>query len=98
MMNIDDEIFQEILWDGHEDFKAVTDTKIEDQSRWSVYKSCVYQQQSTGKFFEAQWGEGATEQQEGQDEYWTFTEVEPKEVTVIVYSHTNDGQKFQGQF
>lgn len=95
-MMIDNETFQEILWEDHEDFKAVTDTKIEDQSRWSVYKSCVYEQISTGKFFEAYWGEGATEIQEGQHEYWSFTEVEPKEVVTVVYNHIKDGQKFEG--
>jgi len=95
-VKIDNETFREIMWCDHEDFRAVTDTKIEDQSRWSVYKSCVYEQISTGKFFEAYWGEGATEQQEGQDEEWSFTEVEPKEVTITVYNHVKDGQKFEG--
>lgn len=95
-MQIDNETFEEIMWGDHEDFEAVTDTTIEDQSRWSVYKSCVYKQKSTGKFFEAYWGEGATEYQEGQNEDWSFTEVEPKEVTKIVYSHIKDGQKFEG--
>jgi len=64
-MNIDTEAFQEIMWGDNEDFKALTDTTIEEQSRWSVYKSCVYKQLSTGKLFEAYWGEGATEYQEG---------------------------------
>ena len=95
-MQIDNETFQEILWGDHEDFEAVTDTKIEDKSRWSIYISCVYKQKSTGKFFEAYWGEGATEQQEGQDEDWSFTEVEPKEVTITVYNCVKDGQKFEG--
>lgn len=93
---MDNETFEEILWDDHEDFEAVTDTKIEDQSRWSIYKSCVYKQKSTGKFFEAYWGVGATECQEGQNESWTFTEVEPKEVTTIVYSAVKNGGKFEG--
>jgi hypothetical protein len=95
-MNIDDETFRNILWDAHEDFKAVTDTKIEDQSRWSIYKSCVYQQKSTGKFFNAYWGEGATECQEGQNEPWSFTEVVPKEVMTIVYKQVPNGLSFAG--
>lgn len=95
-MNIDNETLEEIKWGDHDDFEAVTDTKIEDHSRWSVYKSRVYKQVSTGKFFEAYWGEGATEMQDGQDEYWSFTEVEPKEVTTIVYSQVKDGQRFEG--
>lgn len=95
-MEIDTNTFREIHWGDHEDFEAVTNTKIEDQSRWSVYKSCVYKQKSTGKFFEAYWGEGATEMQDGQDEFWSLTEVEPKEVTTIVYSHIKGGQRFEG--
>ena len=95
-MQINSETFQEILWDDHEDFESVTDTKIEDQSRWSVFKSCVYKQKSTSKFFEAYWGEGATEYQEDQGEAWHFAEVEPKEVTITVYNHIKDGQRFEG--
>lgn len=95
-MEIDDETFEQILWGDHEDFESVTDRTIEDQTRWSVYKSCVYKQKSTGKFFEAYWGEGATEYQEGQNEPWSFTEVEPKEVTTIVYNGVKGGQKFEG--
>ncbi len=95
-MNIDNEIFRDILWDSHDDFEAVTDSKFEDQSRWSIYKSCVYKQKSTGKFFEAYWGEGATECQEGQNEPWSFTEVLPKEIMTVVYSPVNDGARFKG--
>jgi hypothetical protein len=96
-MNINNETFEQILWGDHEDFEAVTGTtKIENQSRWSIYKSCVYKQNSTGKFFEAYWGEGATEMQEDQSEHWHFAEVEPKEVNTIVYSYVKGGQKFEG--
>ena len=95
-MIIDSETFREILWGNHEDFESVTDTKIEKQTRWSIYKSCVYKQKSTGKFFNAYWGEGATEMQEGQGEYWSFTEVVPKEVTTVVYENTPNGLSFKG--
>ena len=95
-MNIDNETFQEILWEDNEDFERVTPTMIEDQSRWSIYKSCVFKQKSTGKFFSAYWDEGATEIQDGQGMSWSFTEVEPKEFTVIKYTSVKDGQKFEG--
>ena len=95
-MNIDNKAFEEILWGDNDDFESVTDTKIEDKSRWSVYKSCVNKQKSTGNLFEAYWGEGATEYQEGQNEYWSFTQVEPKEVTVVKYNKIKDGLKFEG--
>ena len=88
--------FSEILWNDNEDYEAVTSTKIEDQSRWSVYKSCVFKQKSTGKFFEACWGEGATEYQEDQCEDWSFTEVVPIEVTVIKYSNAKNGIRYEG--
>lgn len=88
--------FSEILWGEHEDYETATSTTIEDQSRWSVYKSCVFKQKSTGKFFEAYWGEGATEYQEDQCENWSFTEVEPIEVTVIKYNAVKDGLKHEG--
>ena len=88
--------FSEILWNDNEDYESVTSTKIEDQSRWSVYKSCIFKQKSTGKFFEAYWGEGATEYQEDQCEDWSFTEVVPIEVTVIEYSNAKNGIKYEG--
>jgi len=95
-MTIDDETFEEILYEDHDDFKAVTSTTIEDQTRWSVYKSRVFTQVSTGKFFEAYWGVGATENQHGGNEYWSFTEVTPIEVTVTNYSTVPNGLKFEG--
>jgi hypothetical protein len=95
-MNIDNETFEEILWNGHEDFETVTKREIVNQSRWSIYKSQVFKQISTGKFFEAYWGEGATEMQRGQGGSWLFTEVEPEEVLVVKYKPVKDGQKFGG--
>lgn len=95
-MNINNDTFNEILWGDHEDFQSVTDATIQDQSRWSIYKSQVFKQKSTGKFFEAYWGEGATEYQDGQNEDWSFTEVEPREVVTVVYNRVNGGQKFEG--
>jgi hypothetical protein len=95
-MEIDTETFQEIIWEDHEDFEAITKTKIGGNSRWSIYKNRVFGQKSTGKFFEAYWGEGATEYQEGQNEAWTFTEVVPREVVTIEYDHVKGGQSFKG--
>lgn len=88
--------FREILYEDHEDFEAVTKSSIEEQTRWSIYKSQIFKQKSTGKFFEAYWGEGATEQQDGQDEFWSLTEVEPKEVTLTLYNQVKGGIHFEG--
>jgi hypothetical protein len=94
-MNFDKETLDEILWGDNEDFVSATDTVIEDQTRWHVYKSKVFKQVSTGKFFEAYWGEGATEYQDGDDLHWSFIEVEPKEVMTVVYTTVQDGEKYQ---
>lgn len=96
-MIIDNEAFDEIRWGDHEDFEEVTDVTIEDQTRWSIYKSMVYKQKSTGKFFRAFWGEGATENQEGQDEPWSFVEVEPFERTIIDYATVKGGQRYESE-
>jgi hypothetical protein len=95
-MQIDNDAFREILWEDHEDFEPVTETLIEDQSRWSIYKSKVFRHKPSGKLFQAFWGEGATEYQDGQDEYWSLVEVEPVEVTVVKYNEISAGQKFEG--
>lgn len=95
-MNITNEDFELILWGDHEDFEAVTEADIIDQSRWSVYKSQVHKQKSTGKFFEVNWDEGATEMQDGQSTNWTIAEVEPVEVTSIQYHTVKNGQTFEG--
>lgn len=85
------EEFNEILWGDNPDYKMVTEVSIDDQSRWSIYKSVIVQQISSGKYFEASWGEGATEYQEGQDEPWSLVEVEPYEETVIFYRQVKGG-------
>lgn len=90
-----EEIF-DIIYGDDEDFESVSEEKIEDQSRWSIYKSLVFKQKSTGKFFWAYWGEGATEYQDGQEEYCSLTEVEPYEVTVTRYKEVKNGTQYEG--
>jgi hypothetical protein len=90
------EEIKSICYDDHEDFKWVTESTIDEQSRWSVYKSVVVKQISTDKLFNVWWGEGATEYQEGQDEPCGMNEVEPYEVTVIKYRNVKGGISFEG--
>ena len=90
-----EEIF-DIIYGDNEDFVSVTDGVIEDQDRWSIYKSLIFKQKSTGKFFQAYWGEGATEYQDGQEEYCSLTEVEPYEVTVTKYKAVENTIKYEG--
>lgn len=93
-MEYDD--FEEILCDDHEDYESVTEVSIEDTSRWSIYYSQVFKQKSTGKFFTAYWGRGATEMQDGQQHHWSFYEVEPFEMVVVKYNIVKDGTKHEG--
>lgn len=90
-----DEDFKWLLaGDEHEEFEAMTPERLEDQSRWSVYKSRVFRHKPTGRYFELYWGEGATEYQDGQDEPWSFNEVEPEEVTVTIFKLKKSGLTF----
>ena len=66
-------------------FKEITQPKIYDRSRWSVYYSQVFQDTRDKRYWEINWGTGATEMQDGQDEDISFNEVTPKEVTTIKY-------------
>lgn len=77
--------FNDILWGDHPDYEIVNDPSIVEQSRWSVYKTAVAKHKATGKFYQLDWGEGATEYQDGQDEPAYIQEAEPYEVTVTKY-------------
>ena len=93
---MDNDEFALILWDEHDDYEAIGNSKIEDAGRWSIYYSQIVKQISTGKMFCAYWGQGATEMQDGQSEHWSLIEVEPKEVTIIQYHTVKDGLKHEG--
>lgn len=88
--------FQEILWGDHDDYESVTEETIEDTSRWSIYYGQVFKQKSTGKFFYASWGSGATEMQDGQQHDWSLSEVEPFEKVIVSYKNVKNGIKHKG--
>ena len=69
------------------DFEEVQ-SKIIDQSRWSVMKEVVFKIADT-YFISVVWNDPATEMQDGQDTDCTIYEVEPKEKTIIEYSIVN---------
>ena len=76
------------------DFKTI-ENEITDQGRWSVYHRLVVQRKSDGVFFETDYSEGATEQQdENPWEYEdaVFSQVWPVEVKVIQYTSKNPNQ------
>jgi hypothetical protein len=87
----------DIAYGDHPDYKSVTKEEIYDQTRWSVYKSIVVKHTETGKFYTVWWGEGATENQDGQDEPCGMYEVEPKEVTVIEYYKVDGGEEYENE-
>lgn len=93
---MNDEDFRDLICGDLPGWQEVTKETIVDQSRWSVYRKQVFREIETNKLYEAYWGSGATEYQDGQDEYWSLIEVEPKEVTTTVYTRIQDGQKFEG--
>ena len=93
---MDYEEFELVLWGDHDDYESVTEETMENNSRWSIYYSQIFKQKSTGNFFEAYWGSGATEQQEGQMHNWSFSQVEPFEKTVVAYKMVKNGIKHEG--
>lgn len=93
MKNITFDEFEEILWDDNEDFVAVTEDNIIDQSRWTTTHERVFKQKSTNKYFKAVYERGSTEYQDmdREDMFWGIYEVEPKEVVTTVYEKVKDG-------
>lgn len=84
-MIIEKEEAKRIVWEDHEDWDEVT-SEVIDNTRWSVLKEGVFKHLPTGKFYQVNWSEGATEMQDeapfDYDDEVTFDEVELKEVTV----------------
>ena len=85
--------FNDILWGDHPDYKIVEEPSVYRQSRWSVFKTAVAQHIPTGKFYQLDWGEGATEYQDGQCEPAYITEAKPVVVTKTVYNTVKGTQK-----
>lgn len=90
------EDFEDIIWGDHPDFESVTEEQITEQSRWSTYYQQVFKQKSTGKFFQAYWGRGSTEMQDGQEEDWSMIEVEPFQRTITDYKAVKNGVTSKG--
>lgn len=86
LANTDDYTEEEVLELDPWDLKDLADKIIEDEvidsGRWTVYKRAVVQY--GGKFFAIDYGVGATEMQEN-DEDFEVSQVYPKAVTKIVY-------------
>lgn len=77
----------DIINDDHEEWDTI-EIKTDSNSRWSIHKSGVFKHLSTNKFYELEWSEGATENQEERPFQYSDPdpiEVRPVEKTVIVY-------------
>lgn len=71
---------QDAVYGDNEDWVEVKNSRtIDDNSRWSIYESAIFQHLTDNKFYRFFWSKGATE---GQDErpYEYDDEVEVYEV------------------
>ena len=78
-----------VIWGDAESLELIEDD-ITDNGRWSIYHEMVFKDIETGKFYLTHYSVGATEYQderpfENEDDEIECAEVEPKEVTTIVY-------------
>jgi len=85
-MKVSVEEARNIVYDDNEKFEKIEES-IESTSRWSIYKTGIFEHLLTNKFYEISWSVGATESQDERPfEYETndieLYEVEKKEVLV----------------
>ena len=81
-----------VVYGDHDDYQTISE-EIYGQGRWSIRKSGIFKRLSDETFWAASWSVGATEYQEERPfeyEDAEFTQVEPKEVTVIQYLPVED--------
>lgn len=81
------EIARELEWGSDTRFEVVENV-LYDSSRWALHYRLTIRRKSDGKFFQATYRRGATENQdEGAFEYTepVFNEVFPVEKTITVY-------------
>jgi hypothetical protein len=74
-IKIDKEELTELTYSSTERFKHVS-CEITGESRWDLFKSLIFKDKETGKFYGYEYSEGATENQD----YSSFDD-EPDEIT-----------------
>ena len=62
-MKLTGEEAREIVEEANEDWKEI-ESKIVDNSRWSIHHQGIFQHISTGKYYGFYWSTGATEYQD----------------------------------
>lgn len=73
-----------VVGDDHDDWITV-ETKIVDNSRWSITHEGIFQHGPTGKFYQMSYSVGATEQQDERPfEYYDPEPVEVHQVEKLV--------------
>lgn len=76
--------WEEVIWEDHPDFTAVTDENMEDGGRWHNSYDRVFEHKD-GDFYDVSWTRGATEYQDEGVDNIRVVQVFPKEITVTVY-------------
>lgn len=61
------------------------ETRITDSDRWTITEEVITQNLETGKYYSVSYVVGATEYQDDQEFDAYMTEVEPVEITTVVY-------------
>jgi hypothetical protein len=77
----------EIINDDHEEWDTIK-IQTNGNSRWSIRKSGIFKHLPTGKFYELEWSQGATEHQD--ERPFQYSDPDPIEVhqverVMIVY-------------
>lgn len=78
---------EQLISEDHElcnEFTAMTEAEIVDQSRWSTHYRQVFKHVDDS-FWRFSWSRGSTEYQDNGPENIFIEQVYPKEVTVIKY-------------
>jgi hypothetical protein len=88
--------FVEIINNHGVDHETVTETTIDKQTKWSVYKSKVVKQISTGKLFVANWIDGASGYTCSEHDPWFLTEVEFPQTDTSEYCRVPKGIEIVG--
>lgn len=84
----------EVIYDDSSTLKKV-ESEIQDTTRWSIIEKMIFQEISTGLFYQIEYSYGATEYQderpfEHDGDLIECVQVEPVEVKSIVYKPIKD--------
>jgi broad specificity polyphosphatase/5'/3'-nucleotidase SurE len=73
---------RDVVYDNSPDWEQASSRTIVDQSRWETFYDQVFKNKTDNKFYQFDWSEGSTEEQDTQA-YEYQTEYEPVEVEEV---------------